>query len=70
VLGDMTLGGTISPVERLSSSLQVGFDAGAKRVLLPMASAGELVSVPPELFSKFQTTFYADPVDAVIKALT
>jgi ATP-dependent Lon protease len=70
VLGDMTLGGTITSVERLAPSLQVGFDAGAKRVLLPMASAGELVSVPPELFSKFQTTFYADPVDAVIKALS
>ncbi len=69
VLGDMTLGGTISPVERLAASLQVGFDAGVKRVLLPMVSAGELVGVPPELFSKFQTAFYADPVDAVFKAL-
>ena len=70
VLGDMTLGGTVGPVERLSMTLQVGFDAGAKRVLLPMASAGDLVGVPPELFSKFQTAFYADPIDAVIKALT
>ncbi|URD48666.1 protease Lon-related BREX system protein BrxL [Chroococcidiopsis sp. CCNUC1] len=69
IFGEMTLGGTINPVNNLAASLQVAFDAGAKRVLLPMASAVDLVSVPPELFAKFQTSFYADPVDAVFKAL-
>jgi ATP-dependent Lon protease len=34
-----------------------------------MSNAVDLVSVPPELFAKFQTSFYADPVDAVYKAL-
>ncbi|MCZ2202987.1 MAG: protease Lon-related BREX system protein BrxL [Cylindrospermopsis raciborskii PAMP2012] len=69
VLGDMTLGGTISPVSNLAGSLQVAFDAGARRILLPMSSAVDIVSVPPELFAKFQTSFYTDPVDAVFKAL-
>jgi ATP-dependent Lon protease len=69
LLGNMTLGGTISPVENLAASLQVALDAGAKRVLLPMSSAVDLATVPPELFSKFQTAFYSDPVDAVFKAL-
>ena len=70
LLGNMTLGGTISPVENLAASLQVAFDAGARRVLLPMSSAADLATVPPELFSKFQTAFYSDPVDAVFKALS
>ena len=69
IFGEMTLGGTITPVSNLAGSLQVAFDAGAKRILLPMASAVDLASVPPELFAKFQTSFYADPVDAVFKAL-
>lgn len=69
ILGQMTLGGTISPVENLAASLQLALDAGGKRVLLPMSSAGDLATVPPELFSKFQVTFYGDPVDAVFKAL-
>jgi len=69
IFGEMTLGGTITPVSNLAGSLQVAFDAGAKRILLPMTSAVDLVSVPPELFAKFQTSFYADPVDAVFKAL-
>lgn len=69
IFGEMTLGGTINPVNNLAASLQVAFDAGAKRVLLPMASAVDLACVPPELFAKFQTSFYTDPVDAVFKAL-
>lgn len=29
----------------------------------------DIASVPGELFAKFQTGFYSDPVDAVFKAL-
>ncbi len=69
VLGDMSLGGTVTPVQSLAECLQVGFDAGAKKVALPMSSAGDIPSIPAELFTKFQTSFYADPVDVVFKAL-
>jgi len=69
VMGDMSLGGTTSPARNLAESLQVAFDAGAKRILLPMCSVGDIPSVPGELFAKFQTSFYSDPVDAVFKAL-
>jgi ATP-dependent Lon protease len=69
VLGDMSLGGSIIPVENLAETLQVAFNAGAKRILLPMSSVGAIASVPAELFAKFQTSFYSDPVDAVFKAL-
>ena len=69
VMGDMSLGGTIVPVRNLAESMQVAFDAGAKRILLPMSSVIDLPSVPGELFAKFQTSFYSDPVDAVFKAL-
>lgn len=69
VLGDMTIGGTITPVASLASSLQVAFDCGAKRVLLPTANAADIAAVPGDLFAKFQTSFYSDPIDAVFKAL-
>src|SRR5438309_10291273 len=68
VLGEMSLGGIIIPVEGLAEALQVAFDAGGKRVLLPMASVVDIPSVPGELFAKFQISFYADPVDAAFKA--
>lgn len=69
VLGDMSLGGTVDPVENIAECLQVAFDAGGKRVTLPMSSAMDIPTIPPELFTKFQTSFYSDPVDAVFKAL-
>ena len=69
ILGSMSIGGTINKVEELSNTLQVCFDAGAKKVLLPMASAVDIPTVPPELFAKFQISFYQSPEDAVFKAL-
>lgn len=69
VLGDMSLGGSVTPVESIAECLQVAFDAGGKRVAMPMTSAKDIPTIPAELFTKFQTSFYADPVDAVFKAL-
>lgn len=69
IMGDMSLGGTITQARNLADSLQVAFDAGAKRILLPMSSVTDIPTVPGELFAKFQTSFYSDPVDAVFKAL-
>ena len=53
----------------LAESMQVAFDAGAKRILLPVLSVTDNPSVPGELFAKFQTSYYSKPVDAVFKAL-
>ncbi len=69
VLGDMSLGGNIVPVENLAESLQVAFDAGAKRILMPMSSVRDIPTIPGELFARFQTSFYADPIDASFKAM-
>ena len=69
VLGDMSLGGSVTKVDSIAECLQVAFDAGAKKVALPMSSAADIPTIPAELFTKFQTSFYADPVDAVVKAL-
>jgi ATP-dependent Lon protease len=63
VLGDMSLGGNIVPTENLAGTLQVAFDSGAKRILIPMSSVGDIPTIPGELFAKFQTGFYADPVE-------
>ena len=69
VLGTMSIGGTINKIEDLANVLQVCFDAGAKKILLPMSSASDISTVPSELFSKFTVAFYNSPEDAVFKAL-
>lgn len=69
VLGTLSIGGTINKVEELASVLQVAFDAGARKILIPMSSAVDIATVPSDLFAKFQISFYSSPEDAVIKAL-
>lgn len=69
ILGSVSIGGTINKVENLANTLQVCFDAGAKKILLPMVNAGDIALVPPELFAKFQIMFYSTAEDAVFKAL-
>ena len=69
VLGSVSIGGTINKVEDLANTLQVCFDAGAKKILLPMVNAADIAFVPPELFAKFQIMFYSNAEDAIFKAL-
>ena len=69
ILGNLTIGGTISKVDDLADTLEVCFDAGARTILLPMSSATDISTVPAETFSKFNISFYNDPEDAVRKAL-
>lgn len=69
ILGSMTLGGVVNSVQDLASSMQVALEAGATKILIPMASATDIPTVPAETFTKFQVSFYSDPVDAVYKAL-
>ena len=69
VLGDFSIGGTVMKVEELANTLQVCLDSGAKKVLLPIASAVDLASVPAELIGCFNLIFYSSVEDAVFKAL-
>ncbi len=69
VLGEISIAGTMLKVDELANSLQVCLDSGAKKVLLPITSAGDLGSVPAELVGCFNLIFYNSAEDAVYKAL-
>ncbi len=69
VLGEISISGTMIPVENLANALQVCVDSGARKILLPMTSAADLGTVPAELISSFNLIFYSSAEDAVFKAL-
>ena len=69
VLGEISISGTIIKTEDLANVLQVCLDSGAKKILLPITSAADLGSVPPELVGAFSLIFYSSPQEAVFKAL-
>ena len=69
VLGEISISGTMIKVDELANALQVCLDSGAKKVLLPITSAGDLGVVPAELIGCFNLIFYSSAEDAVFKAL-
>lgn len=69
VLGEISIAGTMQKVDNLADTLQVCLDSGAKKVLLPLTSAADLVTVPAELIGAFSLIFYNSAEDAVFKAL-
>ena len=69
VLGQMSIHGVLSRVERLGDRLRVAMDAGAKQVMIPTANASDLGSIPAELLDKLKVEFYSDPSQAVFKAI-
>lgn len=69
ILGEISVSGTVSKVENLANTLQVCLDSGAKKVLLPITSAVDLGSVPPELVGCFNLIFSNNAEDAVFKSL-
>lgn len=69
VLGEISISGILIKVEELANVLQVCLDSGAKKVLLPITSAGDIGTVPSELVGAFSLIFYSTPQEAVFKAL-
>lgn len=69
VLGEISISGAIIKANELANLLQVCLDSGAKKVLLPITSAVDLGTVPPELVGCFNLIFYQSAEDAVFKAL-
>lgn len=71
VPGILRLSGTMDEVRNLEDILRVAKNAGAKRVLLPMASIADLQNVAPELLETVSPELYTtgDAVSAAKKAL-
>ena len=69
VMGEISIAGTMMKVDELANALQVCLDSGAKKVLLPIASAADLGLVPSDLIGCFNLIFYQSAEDAVFKAL-
>ena len=69
VIGEISIGGSITRPENLADMLQVALNSGAKKIILPITSAADLSTVPPELIGSFSLVFYKTAEDAVYKAL-
>jgi len=69
VLGQMSIHGVLSRVERLADHLRVAMDSGARQVLIPTANAPDLGGIPSELLDKVRIDFYSEPIQAAFKVI-
>jgi|Wag4MinimDraft_11_1082651.scaffolds.fasta_scaffold03165_2 ATP-dependent Lon protease len=69
VLGDISIGGGVKRVAKLSDSLALLSDNGAKNVLVPISNAPDMGDLNPELLSKTNPLFYASAQKLLEKAI-
>lgn len=69
VLGQMSLNGVLSRVERLSDCLRIALDAGARQVIIPTPNASDLGTIAGDLLDKLKLDFYSDPIQAAFKSI-
>jgi len=69
VLGEMTIQGNILPVRSRGEPLQVIWDNGAKRVLVPVSNRRQFLEVPSDIIERVDSIFYSEPLSAALKAL-
>jgi len=69
VLGEITVQGGVLPVSDLAECVQLARENGARMVLVPIANAKDIPTIPSEILSGLELAFYADPKDCLLKAL-
>jgi ATP-dependent Lon protease len=69
VVGEMSVKGLLQRVQSLPERLELGREAGAKRILIPSENKRDLAEVPDEVLNKLETVFYTDPIHAAIRAM-
>jgi len=69
IVGGINLGGSIEPVHNPIDVVELALEKGATTVMMPVSCRRLLVDLSDDVATKIQTLFYADPPDALRKAL-
>jgi ATP-dependent Lon protease len=69
VVGEVTVGGTIEPINGAVSLAELAVEKGAKSLLLPVACRRQLFDLSDDMATKLDIEFYQDARDALMKAL-
>jgi len=69
IVGALNLGGSVEMIPNPVSVAELGIEKGAQTILMPVSSRKQLFDLPDELATKVNIEFYADPVDALVKAV-
>ena len=69
ILGDLTIQGNIKSPASITEPLQLALEAGAVRVLVPVANKTQFAGLPEDVIDRLDVVFYGDVDRAVLKTL-
>ena len=69
IVGGLNLGGSVDPVYNAVGLVEAAANRGAKVMLMPVATRKQLIDLPDDIATRITTVFYADPRDALLKAI-
>lgn len=69
VVGSLNLGGSVEILSNPVAIAELAVEKQANTLLMPVSARRALNDLPDEMWTKIKIEFYADPADAVFKAL-
>jgi ATP-dependent Lon protease len=69
VVGSLNLGGSVEMIPNPVAVAELAVEKGAVQLLMPISSRRQLLDLPDEMATKVNIVFYADPADALMKAI-
>ena len=69
VVGGINLGGSIDPLHNAIDVVELAVEKGASIVLMPVSSRKQLFDLSDDMATKFNTLFYSDAREGLIKAI-
>jgi ATP-dependent Lon protease len=69
VVGSLNLGGSVEMIPNPVAAAELAVEKGAAQLLMPISARRHLLDLPDEMATKVNIVFYADPVDAFLKAI-
>ncbi|MFW9996499.1 MAG: protease Lon-related BREX system protein BrxL [Candidatus Odinarchaeota archaeon] len=64
IVGEMTISGSIIPIQNVAETVLIAKENGAERLLLPESSKSLMSVVPDDITADIEIIYYSDPVNA------
>jgi ATP-dependent Lon protease len=69
IVGEINLGGSIEPVHKPVSIVEIAVEKQATAILMPVSCRRQLIDLSDEMATKVDVQFYSDARDALLKAM-
>ncbi len=69
IVGEINLGGSIEPVHKPVSIVEIAVEKQATSILMPVSSRRQLIDLSDDMATKVDIQFYSDARDALLKAI-